>query len=148
VSATAKVRPVAVLAFPALGDQFTETLAETPPSGEVTADIDYRLIMQEALSGLTPKAGSEATLLVPLIVKSAEPELVDLVMVGLVGQPPTVKVNEVFAKTRGAPPVSALANSETQVFKTKLVTKPMLANFALKFIVLETDTYSTREITE
>ena len=68
VSAIEKVRPVAVLAFPAVGDQSTETLARSPVTEVVVAFV--RAIMQEALTGVTPKVGRSAALFVSAIVKS------------------------------------------------------------------------------
>ena len=53
VSAIEKVRPVAVLAFPAVGDQSTETLVRSPVTEVVVSFV--RAIIQEALTGVTPK---------------------------------------------------------------------------------------------
>ena len=68
VSAIEKVRPVAVLAFPAVGDQSTETLVRSPDTKVVVAF--EREMMQAVLTGFTPKVGKGTGLFVLAIVKS------------------------------------------------------------------------------
>jgi hypothetical protein len=88
VSITAKVRPVAELASPAVGDHSTETLAGSPLL-EVMADFANPM-MQAAFGGDTLKVGRVIALFVPPMVKSDAPEGVDIIKVGGLGQPSIV----------------------------------------------------------
>jgi hypothetical protein len=68
VSTIDKARPLAVPAFPAVGDHSTETLGISPATEVVVALV--RAKVQAPLTGVTPKVGRSAALFVSAIVKS------------------------------------------------------------------------------
>jgi hypothetical protein len=107
VSVTAKVNPVAVLAFPAVGDQSTVTLARSPPLPEVIPDFVINPIMQAELAGFTLKVGRATALFDSLMMKLDAPERDVRARVGGLGQPCTVTVIDVSNKVRGVPPAAA-----------------------------------------
>jgi hypothetical protein len=72
VSVTAKVNPLDVLEFPAVGYQSTVTLAGSPLL-EVMADF-VNPMMQAAFGGDTLKVGRDTALFVPPMVKFEAPE--------------------------------------------------------------------------
>ena len=107
MSLIAKVKPVAVLASPEVGDQLTETLVKSPPSPEVILDFVINPKIQAVFTGFTLNIGKDTALFEPPMVKSEEPEEVDTSRVGGLGQPRTVTVIEVSKEVRGMPPAPA-----------------------------------------
>ena len=69
MSLIVKVRPVAVVASPALGDHSIDTLDGSPPSPEVIP-VMVNPMTQAEFTGDTLKVGKETALFEPPMVKS------------------------------------------------------------------------------